>query len=130
MRVDATWSELPGRCLAVLRPRRCEAESEEQSGDGEAAVLDIGTEDAEDAAEYRAEAAGVSVVRASLGRSYSSLSLASFSLLSASSASGMRTLYTIYFTIDTLYLWRRVHGDQAQPGVDGLGAGRGGGHQV
>ena len=99
MRVDATWSELPGRCLAVLRPRRCEAESEEQSGDGEAAVLDIGTEDAEDAAEYRAEAAGDSVVRASLGRSYSSLSLASFSLLSASSASGMRTLYTIYYII-------------------------------
>ena len=97
MRVDATWSELPGRCLAVLRPRRCEAESEEQSGDGEAAVLDIGTEDAEDAAEYRAEAAAVSVVRASLGRSYSSLSLGSFSLLSASSASGMRTLYTIYY---------------------------------
>ena len=97
VRVDATWSELPGRCLAVLRPRRCEAESEEQSGDGEAAVLDIGTEDAEDAAEYRAEAAGDSVVRASLGRSYSSLSLGSFSLLSASSASGMRTLYTRYF---------------------------------
>ena len=56
MRVDASWSELPGRCLAVLRPRRCEAESEEQSGDGEAAVLDIGTEDAEDAAEVAVEA--------------------------------------------------------------------------
>jgi len=92
VRVDATWSELPGRCLAVLRPRRCEAESEEQSGDGEAAVLDIGTEDAEDAAEYRAEASGDSVVRASLGRSYSSLSLTSFSLLSASSASGVFTV--------------------------------------
>lgn len=97
IKIDATWEELPGKCVLVLQKSSCgEGEgSGSGSGDGEA-VIDVGEADSllvRDLAE--AEAEGYlktsqisSVLRRpalGLGRTYSSISLSGFSILSSGS---------------------------------------------
>ena len=80
--VDATWAELPGKCLVVLRETDCEdssaeGEQEEVVEEAEAVIVDT----------RRQARAGNILTPASLGRSYSTFSLTSFSILSSGSSS-------------------------------------------
>ena len=99
VQIDATWEELPGKCVLVLQKSSCgEGEgSGSGSGDGEA-VIDVGEgEGEEDSLLVRdlAEAEGylntpqVSPVlrrpALGLGRTYNTISLSGFSLLSSGS---------------------------------------------
>ena len=78
-KVDATWSELPGKCLVVLRENECE-------GSGGDSVT--GEEEENTIVDTRSQArAGNILSSASLGRSYSTFSLTSFSILSSGSSS-------------------------------------------
>jgi len=78
-KVDATWSELPGKCLVVLRENECE-------GSGGDSVT--GEEEENTIVDTRRQArAGNILSSASLGRSYSTFSLTSFSILSSGSSS-------------------------------------------
>ena len=81
--VGATWSELAGKCLAMLRRREC-GETE----NSESLVLDVDTTETPAEARYVADE---SIVRtAGLGRTYTELSLSNFNILSAASASSRR----------------------------------------
>merc|ERR1719225_677754 len=84
--VDATWSELPGKCLVVLRENECEdtagdVETEEEEEEEEEIIV----------ATRRQTRVGNILTPASLGRSYSTFSLTSFSILS----SGSSSLFTV-----------------------------------
>ena len=77
--MDASWAELPGKCLVVLRETECEGSSGdlEEEGEEEETIVDT-----------RSQArAGNILSPASLGRSYSTFSLTSFSILSSGSSS-------------------------------------------
>merc|ERR1711997_620967 len=76
-KVDATWSELPGKCLVVLRENECEGSGENVEGSGENIIVDT----------RRQARPGNILSPASLGRSYSTFSLTSFSILSSGSSS-------------------------------------------
>ena len=95
VQVEAAWEELPGKCVLVLRKSSCDSEA---SGSGE--VIDVGEADEETsgdadsrAVEGLAEAEGYlsagrsTVLRAAQGRTYSSISLSGFTLLSSGSTS-------------------------------------------
>ena len=78
--VDATWSELPGKCLVVLRQNDCqesgEAEEEEDQSGGDTIV--------DTRRQFRTDNI---LTAAGFGRSYTTFSLASFSVLSAGTSS-------------------------------------------
>ena len=78
--VDATWSELPGKCLVVLRQNDCqesgEAEEEEDQTGGDTIV--------DTRRQFRTDNI---LTAAGFGRSYTTFSLASFSVLSAGTSS-------------------------------------------
>jgi len=88
--VDATYSELPGKCMLVLQPTSCSQSQEDGSGSGggpeiiEAGVEDDGLGRLED--EYfRVQK---TVLRsAGFSRTYSSISLSGFNILSSGSTS-------------------------------------------
>ena len=78
--MDASWAELPGKCLVVLRETECEGSSGDLEEEGE--------EEEETIVDTRSQArAGNILSPASLGRSYSTFSLRSFSILSSGSSS-------------------------------------------
>ena len=85
MLVAAAYSELPGKCLLVLQSASCGQAEGSGSGGGEVEVVDsrqVGL------GEEGYLPAGVAVLRAGgLARTYSSISLAGFTLLSAGSTS-------------------------------------------
>lgn len=103
VQIDATWDELPGKCVLVLQKSSCAGEGS-GSGDGDA-VIDIGEGEGEEEGSTSdsllvrdlAEAEGYlntpqasSVLRRpplGLGRSYNTISLSGFSLLSSGSTS-------------------------------------------
>ena len=78
--VDATWSELPGKCLVVLRQNDCqesgEVEEEEDQSGGDTIV--------DTRRQFRTDNI---LTAAGFGRSYTTFSLASFSVLSAGTSS-------------------------------------------
>ena len=92
VQIDATWEELPGKCVLVLQKSSCGEGS--GSGDGDT-IIDVG--EGEDSLLVRdlAEAEGYlstpqvsSVLRRpalGLGRTYNTISLSGFSLLSSGS---------------------------------------------
>ena len=86
--MDATWSELPGKCLVVLRENECEGSGGNVEGSGEEENVIVDTR--------RQARPGNILSPASLGRSYSTFSLTSFSILSSGSSS--RTPVTIITT--------------------------------
>ena len=81
--MDATWSELPGKCLVVLRENECEDTAgdvdteEEEEEEEEVTIVDT----------RRQFRTGNILSPASLGRSYATFSLTSFSILSSGSSS-------------------------------------------
>ena len=80
--VDATWSELPGKCLVVLRENECE----DTAGDVETEGED--EEEEETIVDTRRQFRSENILSpASLGRSYTTFSLTSFSILSSGSSS-------------------------------------------
>ena len=78
-KVDATWSELPGKCLVVLRENECEGSGGNLEGSGQEENVIVDTR--------RQARPGNILSPASLGRSYSTFSLTSFSILSSGSSS-------------------------------------------
>ena len=94
VQIDATWEELPGKCVLVLQKSSCGEGSGSGSGDGDA-IIDVA--EGEDSLLVRdlAEAEGYlstpqvsSVLRRpalGLGRTYNTISLSGFSLLSSGS---------------------------------------------
>jgi len=93
MFVDATWAELPGKCLVMLKPTSCDSDGD---GSGSGEVIDIGDNDTdlEGSAEGRAirQSKNAGILRsAGFGRSYGIISLSSFTLLS----SGSSTVFSI-----------------------------------
>jgi len=93
--VDATWSELPGKCLVMLKPTTC---GEDGSGSDNVEVLDIGEEEGSGNSEVEENTNDITGERRSLrdagilrsagfGRSYGTISLSSFTLLSSGSSS-------------------------------------------
>jgi len=90
--VDATWTELPGKCLVMLKPTSCE-----EDDSVEVEIIEVGEEGSGEA-EGSADSAGqrssrnTGILRsAGLGRSYGLISLSSFTLLS----SGSSTVFTV-----------------------------------
>ena len=85
MLVAAAYSELPGKCLLVLQSASCGQAEGSGSGGGEVEIVDsrqVGL------GEEGYFPAGVAVLRAGgLARTYSSISLAGFTLLSSGSTS-------------------------------------------
>ena len=90
--VDATWAELPGKCLVVLRETDCQ----DSTGDVEqeevvvevVEVVEVEEEEEEVIVDARRQArVGNILTPASLGRSYSTFSLTSFSILSSGTSS-------------------------------------------
>eukprot|EP00090_Calanus_glacialis_P016219 TRINITY_DN25438_c0_g1_i2.p1 TRINITY_DN25438_c0_g1~~TRINITY_DN25438_c0_g1_i2.p1 ORF type:complete len:379 (-),score=89.78 TRINITY_DN25438_c0_g1_i2:33-1058(-) len=88
--VDATWAELPGKCLVMLKPTTCE---DDGSGGGE--VIDVGEEgsgeeegnvDGTAGTGFRSSRNAGILRSAGFGRSYGILSLSSFTLLSSGSS--------------------------------------------
>ena len=77
--MDATWSELPGKCLVVLRENECEGSGGNLEGSGEEENVIVDTR--------RQARPGNILSPTSLGRSYSTFSLTSFSILSSGSSS-------------------------------------------
>ena len=92
--IDASWEELPGKCVLVLQSSSCESAS--GSGDGET-IIDVGEGSTSDTSLLRelAEDEGYlsspwrsSVLRrpaGGLGRTYNTISLSGFTLLSSGS---------------------------------------------
>jgi len=92
--VDATWTELPGKCLVLLKPTSCDSDGVGESSDAE--VIDVGEEGSgvEGSAESREiqQSRSSGILRsAGFGRSYGIISLSSFTLLS----SGSSTVFSI-----------------------------------
>lgn len=85
LEVDATWSELPGKCLAILQKKGCDAEEEDND-----VITEVGDEEDEAAqdGQYRQSRAGDVIRSAGFGRSYTSITLSSFNIISAATASG------------------------------------------
>ena len=91
--MDATWAELPGKCLVVLRETDCQ----DSTGDVEqeevvvevVEVVEVAEEEEEEViVDARRQArVGNILTPASLGRSYSTFSLTSFSILSSGTSS-------------------------------------------
>ena len=93
--MDATWAELPGKCLVVLRETECQ----DSTGDVEqeevvvevVEVVEVAEEEEEEEeviVDARRQArVGNILTPASLGRSYSTFSLTSFSILSSGTSS-------------------------------------------
>eukprot|EP00091_Calanus_sinicus_P017183 TRINITY_DN37029_c0_g1_i1.p1 TRINITY_DN37029_c0_g1~~TRINITY_DN37029_c0_g1_i1.p1 ORF type:complete len:182 (+),score=28.43 TRINITY_DN37029_c0_g1_i1:271-816(+) len=80
--VDATWAELPSKCLVMLKPTSCEDE-----GSGDAEVIDVGeegsgeevgSEEAASSTGFRSSRAAGILRSAGFGRSYGILSLSKF----------------------------------------------------
>ena len=88
--VEATWEELPGKCVLVLRKSSCEEDEASGSGSGDT-IIDVGESESrlvKDLAEAEGYLSGRSIVlRAAQGRTYSSISLSGFTLLSSGSTS-------------------------------------------
>jgi len=101
VQIDASWEELPGKCVLVLQKSSCEGDGS-GSGDGET-IIDVGDGEGEGTTTGSllvrdlAEAEGYlntpqfsSVLRRpgpGLGRTYNTISLSGFSLLSSGSTS-------------------------------------------
>ena len=94
VQIEASWEELPGKCVLVLQASSC-AEGEGSgsgSGDG-ASIIDVGEEsllvrDLAEAEGYLSAPQTSSVLRrpaVGLGRTYNTISLSGFSLLSSGS---------------------------------------------
>ena len=78
--MDATWSELPGKCVVVLRKNDCDG-SDDEVGDAEQS-------DDETIVDTRRQTRAINVLTpAGFGRSYTTFSLASFSILSSGTTS-------------------------------------------
>ena len=86
MLVPASWSELTGKCLTILQ-RKAEGSGEEEEGSGK--LLDLGRElllwDGAD--DLRRRSVGPVLRTAGLTRSYTTLSLSSFNIISSGSTS-------------------------------------------
>ena len=81
--MDATWAELPGKCLVVLRETECQA----STGDVDEVEEEV-EEEEEVIVDTRRQARVENILTpASLGRSYSTFSLTSFSILSSGTSS-------------------------------------------
>ena len=87
--MDATWAELPGKCLVVLRETECQG----STGDVDqeelvVEVVEVTEVEEEVIVDTRRQArVGNILTPASLGRSYSTFSLTSFSILSSGTSS-------------------------------------------
>ena len=94
VQIEASWEELPGKCVLVLQASSCAEGEGSGSGDG-AAVIDVGEEsllvrDLVEAEGYLSTPQISSVLRrpaVGLGRTYNTISLSGFSLLSSGSTS-------------------------------------------
>ena len=124
VQIDASWEELPGKCVLVLQKSSCEGDGS-GSGDGET-IIDVGDGEGEGTTTGSllvrdlAEAEGYlntpqfsSVLRRpgpGLGRTYNTISLSGFSLLSSgSTCESPRLSQTFTFTFSSLQppsLWR------------------------
>ena len=81
--MDATWSELPGKCLVVLRQNDCEGTGDTDGGEEEDQASDEDT-----IVDTRRQARVTNILTpAGFGRSYTTFNLASFSILSAGTSS-------------------------------------------
>ena len=81
--MDATWSELPGKCLVVLRQNDCEATGDTEGGEEADQASDDDT-----IVDTRRQARVTNILTAAgFGRSYTTFNLASFSILSAGTSS-------------------------------------------
>ena len=88
VKVEASWEELPGKCVIVLRKSSCESEA---SGSGAGEVIDVGESERRVVSDLASAEGYLSVrsqvVRVAQGRTYSSISLSGFTLLSSGSTS-------------------------------------------
>ena len=90
--MDATWAELPGKCLVVLRETECQASTGDVEQEEVVVEVDEVEEEEEEEEEIivdtRRQARVENILTpASLGRSYSTFSLTSFSILSSGTSS-------------------------------------------
>ena len=83
MRVDASWSELAGKCITILRLKYCPDSSDEV--DDNAVITD---NDDDDDDETRQSRAGDVIRSAGLGRSYTSISLNAYNIISSAASTG------------------------------------------
>jgi len=79
--IDARWTELPGKCLALLTRRECDAVDDDGSGDGLGIVVDV------DKIPRQLRAVENIISAAGFGRTYNTLSLSSFNLISSATSS-------------------------------------------
>ena len=83
VRVDASWSELAGKCITILRQKYCPDSSDD---DDDNAVITDNEDDDDD--ETRQSRAGDVIRSAGLGRSYTSISLNAYNIISSAASTG------------------------------------------
>ena len=109
VQIEASWEELPGKCVLVLQASSCAGGEGSGSGSGDgAAVIDVGEEsllvrDLAEAEGYLTapQISSVPVLRrpaVGLGRTYNTISLSGFSLLSSGSTCESFISHHIFWT--------------------------------